>query len=106
MPDCGWTDCGDDGCNGSCGTCADWETCIYGWCLLTGEAGDCRDILLCAVACEFYQDCLADCYLQSSLNGQKAYDEMTDCSATVCEAYENQSAAHAPPPRLALTPAS
>ncbi len=32
-PDCFLSECGDDGCGGSCGTCAAEQECVYGFCM-------------------------------------------------------------------------
>ena len=92
VPYCEVNICGSDGCGGLCGLCEEWEECVDGWCEFTGEDGDCRDILLCAVTCPNYLDCIDDCYDQSSINGQGTYDDMVECSDTICAEYENQSA--------------
>jgi hypothetical protein len=36
IPDCFLSDCGDDGCGGSCGTCAADEECFAGYCFSSG----------------------------------------------------------------------
>jgi hypothetical protein len=92
VPACYEKQCGPDGCGAQCGVCEDWETCDADLCVPTGEPGDCADILLCAVACEVYGDCIDACLDESTFEGKKAYDSMTDCSDATCAAFENGSA--------------
>ncbi len=39
-PSCDGIACGPDGCGGSCGGCADGESCVFGNCIVPGEACD------------------------------------------------------------------
>lgn len=56
VPDCDGAECGDDGCGGSCGTCADGEHCSNGECMPDGQT--CVDDADCG---PFAQCCNGDC---------------------------------------------
>ena len=93
IPYCFEKDCGQDGCGGSCGDCEIDEKCDLGQCRTIGEKGDCEDILLCAVECTVYQECIDDCFDIASIMGQDAYDAMVECANTTCAAFPDGSAA-------------
>ena len=63
-PDCTNQQCGDDGCDGSCGSCNDGMVCVDGWCQ-EGGGGDYTDCEGCTMtecaseimACQNNSDC-------------------------------------------------
>ncbi len=87
VPDCTDKECGDDGCGGSCGTCADGETCnASGLCEvlpMSSCAGNCGVYEIgadcqCDSACFDFGDCCGD------ICGFCAVDYPEDCCVPDC----------------------
>ena len=100
QPMCDATECGDDGCGGSCGECGADEICFFGSCAGEGEPGaPCDDTTDCesGICVEFEgaeicsQDCIADAdcwegWVCVELGDDDLVGCVPACEPTTCEA--------------------
>jgi hypothetical protein len=101
IPDCYGKECGDDGCGGSCGTCAFGESCTYGTCSSSctpdcygkecgddgcgGSCGTCGY----GKTCDAYGTCTST---TTSTNSGQICTQATTCSATeTCMSFDTTS---------------
>lgn len=86
-PSCAGRQCGDDGCGGSCGSCAVGQTCQAGVCQAGGSGGglDCVGILECVNTNECAdQACLDGCISQGTTTAQSQFTAVLNCIGTNC----------------------
>ena len=75
-------DCGQDGCDGACGDCAEGATCTpEGRCMLPVDA--CHDLLACLADCP-EGACRAACMEQATVPAAALLGAVTGCLATWC----------------------
>lgn len=83
-PNCGFKECGDDGCGGSCGVCGEGQTCIDGVCSCQEKhhKGCCDKAICwydsCGAKGEKIQDCPSGC------QGGKCIECVPNCSGKEC----------------------
>ena len=78
--------CGDDGCNGSCGACPTGTACTGdGQCLATPTGGTCSQILQCAMSCtNFDVACVQKCMTLGSAVSQQVFTTFAQCVIQAC----------------------
>ncbi len=87
VPDCSGLECGDDGCGGSCGTCADPdETCVNGICTedLPEQGLTCYGLVTCLGNCPTdaasFPACRDDCTAQAEPRALQYVQDVDDCA--------------------------
>ena len=81
VPNCADKQCGNDGCGGSCGECGNGDKCIDFTCQAPYT---CSDILVCALGCNFTQECSTQCYGNASEASKGIFNNLALCIAGVC----------------------
>ncbi|GMV39466.1 MAG: hypothetical protein AMXMBFR64_11820 [Myxococcales bacterium] len=84
-PDCSGAVCGDDGCYGSCGSCAAGQSCQAGKCV---SPKACGQVLDCALKCTPIGEpkCTDSCRASGSSDAKTAFDKLTACLVSACGA--------------------
>lgn len=101
VPDCNSTECGDDGCGGSCGTCEAGDVCLGGFC--TPEAVEptpparpgpetCAELVYCPQDCRD-QDCVDACFEQAPEEALFLYESLATCIDIECSALADDAEA-------------
>lgn len=85
IPDCAGAVCGDDGCYGSCGSCAAGQSCQAGKCV---SLKACGQVLDCALKCTPIGEpkCTDSCRASGSPAAKTAFDKLTACLVSACGA--------------------
>lgn len=90
VPDCGGKECGDDGCGGSCGTCAVGAWCDNnGLCQTQGGPQTCEEIDSCIGTCGDDQTCAQACYDTADPSAQALYEDIVDCILAECPDWDS-----------------
>lgn len=88
-PDCAGRNCGDDGCGGDCGECAEFFACHANWCFVASE--DCPDMLECMDLCCAEKGCdagiavcLSGCLSTATATAKETYLPLFECIKKQC----------------------
>ncbi len=82
-PNCSGKQCGPDGCGGSCGNCPEGQSCNNGVCQGSSGTG-CANISMCAVACNFGESCLTDCWNKGDPQAKQLFQNLLTCVGEAC----------------------
>ena len=82
QPNCGGKECGDNGCDGSCGDCNSTAFCEGGVCVTPPPPEGCMDLLLCMLDCEGDFTCFFDCSTDVPEPLATIYNTMGQCMAS------------------------
>ena len=84
-PNCAGRECGDDGCEGSCGECGPNADCTAGVCVdSTPDALDCPAVIECINASGGTQEGMTDCISQGTAEAQDQINDILICIQDNC----------------------
>jgi len=84
IPDCENKECGDDSCQGSCGSCPDNAQCANGQCVGLNAPTKCPEMLECALDCGFSMMCIWGCYGDGTQASKDLFEALTGCVVSDC----------------------